>query len=594
MNFQYRKTVLGFLAVLLLAACGGGSSDNADTSNPTPDPTPNPAPDPEPGPVAYTLTLKASGLPTGITLPVTDASSGANLGELSADNALLPLQGNSQIIKLGKPVVSNSQQYLISCDFGESASGAIKQDDGSLRITLDADAEQPVQCQQKIFVSLQSLARSVNDGITGYQLLTANADGSAAAWLPGATQYYSSSYSASRMAALLNNEVFYGGREDDINSSTAFELRATDGTEAGTRLVKDIAPGYGGDNSSTNVGNTAKSSSPSDFLSLGDLLYFIATPNGVGGVSSLYLSDGTESGTKQVSLDGASFSTPSNLTVAGDKLFFTTQNKLYTVSGSGTIEQVHELPSGSVVYLKGVGSKLFFSTYYEKSTGNWETEVWVSDGSSSGTKLLDGVSASIGDAVALNGEIYFLGQKSGNSDSTLLKSDGDKVEQVAPVRAENLTTVGESLYFTAYDEQFGTELFVSDGTTAGTRLVKDIMPNGDSNPSNLTAVNGKLLFMTKEGVSGLRAPYYLWVSDGTEAGTMRLASTDEPDYVLRTHNTTPWEVLSDERLLFAIREDSTRNFAGTWISDGTPKGTKRIKDVSGTQIEVYSSARVVQ
>ncbi|WP_413467324.1 ELWxxDGT repeat protein [Pleurocapsa sp. FMAR1] len=48
---------------------------------------------------------------------------------------------------------------------------------------------------------------------------------------------------------------------------------------------------------------------------------------------------------------------------------------------------------------------------------------------------------------------------------------------------------------TANDGENGRELWVSDGTTEGTQLVKDINPGGDgSNPSNLTEFNNKLYF----------------------------------------------------------------------------------------------------
>lgn len=39
----------------------------------------------------------------------------------------------------------------------------------------------------------------------------------------------------------------------------------------------------------------------------------------------------------------------------------------------------------------------------------------------------------------------------------------------------NLTVVGSSLYFAAYDATHGSELWKSDGTAAGTVLVKDIV-----------------------------------------------------------------------------------------------------------------------
>jgi ELWxxDGT repeat protein len=60
---------------------------------------------------------------------------------------------------------------------------------------------------------------------------------------------------------------------------------------------------------------------------------------------------------------------------------------------------------------------------------------------------------------------------------------------------------------------------MSDGTSAGTSLVKDIYPGNypnNSNPFSLIVINGSLFFGAVDGVSG----YELWSSDGTGSGTI--------------------------------------------------------------------------
>src|SRR5262249_54140621 len=117
----------------------------------------------------------------------------------------------------------------------------------------------------------------------------------------------------------------------------------------------------------------------------------------------------------------------------------------------------------------------------------------------------------------------------------LWKSDGTKAgtQLVKDIYAgsassspSNLTNVNGTLFFQANDGTHGQELWKSDGTADGTTLVKDVYPGGffgyyggcyphSANPSNLTNVNGTFFFRANEGVHGAD----LWKSDGTAGGT---------------------------------------------------------------------------
>jgi ELWxxDGT repeat protein len=83
-----------------------------------------------------------------------------------------------------------------------------------------------------------------------------------------------------------------------------------------------------------------------------------------------------------------------------------------------------------------------------------------------------------------------------------------------------VTPVGRRLFFPAHETSTGTELWVTDGTRAGTHLVKDIRSgrNG-SYPSRMTDVNGTLIFSAFKRTHGAEP----WRSDGTRSGTVMAA-----------------------------------------------------------------------
>ena len=64
------------------------------------------------------------------------------------------------------------------------------------------------------------------------------------------------------------------------------------------------------------------------------------------------------------------------------------------------------------------------------------------------------------------------------------------------------------------------ELWKSDGSAAGTVLVKDINIGAGSSsvPAGFTAVGGTIYFRAKDDTSGME----LWKSDGTAANTVRV------------------------------------------------------------------------
>ena len=68
---------------------------------------------------------------------------------------------------------------------------------------------------------------------------------------------------------------------------------------------------------------------------------------------------------------------------------------------------------------------------------------------------------------------------------------------------ENLTAIGNTLYFSASNGTNGSELWKSDGTASGTVLVKDINTGAShSSPAELTAIGNTLYFRASDGTNG--------------------------------------------------------------------------------------------
>ncbi|MCA8974850.1 MAG: hypothetical protein KDC98_09010, partial [Planctomycetes bacterium] len=96
--------------------------------------------------------------------------------------------------------------------------------------------------------------------------------------------------------------------------------------------------------------------------------------------------------------------------------------------------------------------------------------------------------------------------------------------QLAPVGGNpdssitEFVVIGNQAYFAATN-QYGRELWVTDGTPSGTRLVIDLYAGtGSSAPENLTVFGNQLVFTADVPGFG-REP---WITDGTVAGTTLL------------------------------------------------------------------------
>ena len=154
-----------------------------------------------------------------------------------------------------------------------------------------------------------------------------------------------------------------------------------------------------------------------------------------------------------------------------------------------------------------------------------------------------------------------LWKSDGTSAGTTLVSD---INPDGDSSARNLTVVGNNLFFTANDGVRGTELWKVDLTTGAASIVLDIRTGvPSSTPTNLVNFNGTLFFRANDG-SGLS----LWKTDGTGAGTVRVGTGVSQPASLTPAGTT---------LYF-----TANNGAELWKSDGTNSGTRLIQSLGST------------
>lgn len=242
---------------------------------------------------------------------------------------------------------------------------------------------------------------------------------------------------------------------------------------------------------------------------------------------TLWRTDGTQDGTlplKEISTERRSAARGSVSEVGGACLFFVETPHGYELwKTDGTVESTTQL-SGPLHVQNDVGAKHGGSVYFTADN----CTLWRSDGTTAGT----GVVADICPAV---------------------------------VRSP-LTSHGGSLYFIAEDI-FGRGLWSSNGTQAGTRLVKTFSrPNDDffgGAPQFISA--GATLFFTVR-LDDFYDEARLWSTDGTSDGTVDLGIMEGPYVVV------------GDRLVYLASEYETG--VEPWISDGTLAGTRMIKEIS--------------
>jgi len=170
---------------------------------------------------------------------------------------------------------------------------------------------------------------------------------------------------------------------------------------------------------------------------------------------------------------------------------------------------------------------------------------------------------------------YEIWQSDGTSNGTkILKDINPNNNYYTPM---TLINVGNKLYFSADDGTHGRELWKSDGTNAGTVMVKDINPNGGAYPSGFTNVEGTLYFSATDETHSQE----LWRSDGTANGTVKVKDINP------NGNADVSYLTNVNGILYFRANDGTHGLA-LWRSNGTEEGTYMVKDNSPNNFDIYN------
>lgn len=357
-------------------------------------------------------------------------------------------------------------------------------------------------------------------------------------------------------------------------------------------------------------------SSPKYITEFNGEIYFQAfeiTPS----FKKLYKSDGTDTGTQIIATNlnsGAGYS-PESLYVMNGELYFTAfvsgvGQELYKTDGTnaGTIllKDVRAGSSSGLDFNSNDDNQLFVEyngeIYFRGST-NSSIELWKTDGTPTGTVSVKNFEDATNGTptfitkpgknilgTVFNGLLYFYVNRGGNGE--LWKTDGTTANtELVRSSLKNISEMivfNNELYFVSGDDSAteGRELWVSDGTLAGTTIKHDIFPNNlnpafglGSNPSNLTIFNNELYFKARSynGTSGQIIGSELWKTDGTTANLVKDIDTDNLASGLNIPNFT----IYNNELYFAASDNTTSDFE-LWKTDGTESGTEKVVSVTDT------------
>ena len=369
----------------------------------------------------------------------------------------------------------------------------------------------------------------------------------------------------------------------DVNT---VETYPSDLTPAGSNLFYQVedSTGSGPELAVTNAGGTQLlkdfgSSTISQLTGVGNRVFFLS---GSAFSPTLWSSDGTIGGTAQVNLPGTTPSSISGLTSLGSTVIFETQTgsgatadfKLWAAGAANpAATMIADFHNTSFTVNATIGGTAYLSV---------GGDLWTTDGTAANTaEMKDSSSQPIPtptNLFAFQGQTYYETVSSGSSVFGTLGAGGETPLVNVPNVAFAPVADGSKFFFTttiSSSYYSATELWASNGTQAGTQMVKDFSSiSRTSGPAYPVSINGSLYF-TVAGSDGLAQ---LWTSDGTSAGTSLVKDLgvtpsygySHGNYAVGINNT----LVAVGSTLYFTADDSTHG-AELW-SDAVATGTTQL------------------
>lgn len=325
---------------------------------------------------------------------------------------------------------------------------------------------------------------------------------------------------------LYKGEVYFQANDGTHGA----ELWKTDGTESGTVMVKDIRSGNAG-------------SFPANFVIFKNELHFLVST--VSG-SELWKTDGTTAGTIKLRDNNVWINASGKeMMVYKDTLFCMGPDRSLYRTGDGINFSLCVTPTGNTI------------RYIEELT-MWDTNfVFIGQNANP--------IHSVGD------EIY----RYHPSDGITLMCNMDK--SVSSSYPTSLQPLGDKLYVAAAARVgISEELFIIDDDSIDkATLVKDINPGGSSsNPRDLTPLGNKIIFTAEVTVNGSPVRE-IWITDGTEQGTVKLSNSARVVGGATFSDFNGFTVL-DGKAYFTYNPNQVSTQTMLYETDGTQTGTRPV------------------